>query len=671
MLPSIEPSRRSVLQSAQVNPDRSDPKSARASVTHGEISHGLSSYAHRVNARMDRFLDNANPGRYTMAMHNSHDQMHDDEVDKGRFDEIVKQIDVLNGKGEHIVILHAGHPHEDYCLKNRHKIYKIALPTKPVQMNVEVMNLGHKESAGSTAGSITIYGSVDTEHPSGRMHQVSGHESISHAHAYHHPKMDDENCPIDRRKVAPHHKWFFISVEAAWADCRFRVRAAPSSMSIQLTKAELKFLNDQTKVGSALEKRIEAIKNDENEVKDLYDRCRGHRKKKHGDKNIVEANRELAKNADPQSKYIRKLANRIQRCRHEDEVVQREKDNVRDKVERAEEWVHGPEIRAEKRAEEARRMYESEQYRQRIRSWQVFVMLHTSVCLTAQRLEKRKKEIEIFNKESGAASKIQKNYLHKCYAKRRVAAYSNVTRFRMGLTVYIRQMRLQAFLAAGNCLGHMLRNSFIEYSLDVRTAMKKLRWSVLLVQRRWGRLCSIRQARVEVYSSRFRELERNMYDQGAKNEKQKSKEPSLMVPDAVMHHVLYELVQRQQERWIEAVREYHRMLKSGKIDDHAAVAFLTEDGEKAAAMDKPSETSFQLQQGQLEELVVQTQDRWKAGEFTKLLEAPQGQRRKGSKGSAPLAPKSRKDSKKSAEPGGFARSKTEPSRGKRDPQLLE
>eukprot|EP00746_Dinoflagellata_sp_MGD_P036856 gnl/MRDRNA2_/MRDRNA2_18854_c0_seq1.p1 gnl/MRDRNA2_/MRDRNA2_18854_c0~~gnl/MRDRNA2_/MRDRNA2_18854_c0_seq1.p1 ORF type:complete len:684 (-),score=117.01 gnl/MRDRNA2_/MRDRNA2_18854_c0_seq1:67-2118(-) len=606
MLPSIEPGQRSVLLSNQLNPDRSvSPKSARVRNSAGFRTGTISAYMHTVNARLDRVFDStlAHCGAHASQ---SNDILDEDPVDKGRFDEIFKQIEILKGEEvEGIKTLSQGVSHEDFCLKNRHKTYRIALPPKPIQMNVQVTNLGYKESASSSVGSITLSCSVDSEKPSGRSHNSahnSGDQSISHVHAYVTSQVDGDGCLIDRRKVAPLHKWLFVSVQVAWADCKYFIRVSTSSVAIKLTKREMKLLNDSMKASSALDKKIDKIKNDENETRDLLQRCEKHRKKKHGDKNIVEANKNMEQVADPRSKYIQKVIKTIQKCQREDQVAKRQQHKIDAQVQRAEEWVHSVEIRAERREEEARQAYAEEQHLQRIRMWQVFIMLHSSVCLTAERFAEEKVYRAFLQLRIDAANKIQRMVLHVTYARRRVQCYSNVVRLRTGLSVYIRHLRAFTFLAAGNCLGHMLRNSFIEYSLDVRTAMKKLRWGVLTVQRRWMRLKSIRQARIEVYSGRFRELER-------------SSDPELRspVPDVVMHHVLMELVCLQQERWVQAHIAYNESKKT--VDDNAAVAFLTDE----VVLEKPDATAFKLQPGQLEELVTHTQERVKAGEFADLL----------------------------------------------------
>lgn len=258
-LPEIQAERRSVLQNPQTNPDRSAKKRNSATgsdsmgmhrdVVHGDspqqsntdalrtgkkrdsISEGLSGYACKVNARMDKFMDGCGPSRYTMAFNAS--ELFDEEVDINRFDEIVKQIDELNGIGNNqIITLTHGHEIQDFCMKNRSKTYKMALKAKPEQVTVEVVNIGYKESSGAPAGSITIYGSVVNERPSRRSFQYQGSTSIQHVHAFLSPVPGEDGYPIDRRKVAPLHRWLYISVEAAWGDCKYRISGSNGPVKI-------------------------------------------------------------------------------------------------------------------------------------------------------------------------------------------------------------------------------------------------------------------------------------------------------------------------------------------------------------------------------------------------------------------------------------------------------
>jgi len=163
-----------------------------------------------------------------------------------------------------------------------------------------------------------------------------GAESILYAHAYLDSQIGEDGDHIDRRKIAPPHKWLYISVEVAWGDCKYLIQATKSSISIQLTKRELKCLAGQTKAAGVVEKHINQIKQNENEMQELYEKCRSHQKKKHGGKNIVEANTRIENIPDPRAKYIHAVIDRVQKCRREDQVVKRQQNDLKAKIEQHE-----------------------------------------------------------------------------------------------------------------------------------------------------------------------------------------------------------------------------------------------------------------------------------------------------------------------------------------------
>lgn len=162
------------------------------------------------------------------------------------FGEILKQIDILNGviSEETMITLKRDQFHEDLFSSEaaNQKVYRVALPTKPAIVSVQLV----RSFDDGAEGTLCCYASTDCSNPSAQNYQLYGETSIEYMHYFPEPVEAEKGGYIDRRQVAPNKKFLFLSVEFSqqkkkgYAECRYRIRYELQKITIAMTGEEFR-----------------------------------------------------------------------------------------------------------------------------------------------------------------------------------------------------------------------------------------------------------------------------------------------------------------------------------------------------------------------------------------------------------------------------------------------
>lgn len=597
----------------------------------------VSSFTTRANERLDDFVSvlhggrnaSKDPGGKNAAEQTSSHVYQEQSSRPDVFGDILKQVDALRGEGSvQTTNLQQNKAVEDVCAKNCHKLYKVALPTKPSKVHVCVTRLyGDDFGVSRDEGTLTIYGSVETDKPSARNHQYTGEEQIEYTHAYATTQTNDETGGlIDRRKVVPPHKHLFVSVESAWADCRYKICCMQSKVSILLTKAELRERPNTIPL-QEWQKRLNELKHDAGKAYEFETRVKKHqmaqRKRLEGEKNMMQSNMDHAFQCSPQRNHNALVSRRIQKLERENKVKACQNDLSEQLHERRTCWLQRAEKRAEKRREEEERQRAEFEFDKRCSDWFLYLFINMQTRIMAERFMKQKKAIQEWWEQNFAAGQIQSGWVKKYSKQRRHYVYRNVYRMRTGMSAYVRHMQTFVRIRSALAIGAFLESCFVGASIDSSQSIRRFLWNVKVVQRRWRKVQTIRTARVEVYTNVMRTIEPELVKLQPRG-KDKKKGPSYL-PDVIMAEIVLDLVKKQQRLQIEAWEAWKKDNSTESISGFQAAlnkaATLGNMDSSDFTLEAPRATAFYVRPQECRDILLAAHENWRSGNFDKLLEA--------------------------------------------------
>jgi hypothetical protein len=564
------------------------------------------------------------------------------------FGEILKQVDILRGMGTaETITLRRNQIREDFCAPSCPKVYRVALPTKPAIISIEVERfLGEDRQDGT----LSCYASTETVKPCAQNHQLFGETGVEYIHAFTEVTEGNDGRYVDRRKVAPDKKYLYISIDFSTRgqECRYRIRCVLNKMTIVLTEEELRE-RPACVPTQQWEKRIIDIKNDPVKKADFDVKMKEHKEameQKLGQSDFVKRNRKIQA---PVVKYTQQCQMALDNCQHQTQVQKRKEELLNDLSQRRVEWLHRAEARRAREAAEKERQRVEMEHHQRREEWFIYLMLNMGTIAMANRYAQKQEEIKLWYLQNFASKVIQKCWLVKWAPWRRRQMYIHILKVRAGLLSFIRTARTACHVGSCHVVINFLQNTTAS-SENPRACISRFLKCVRKIQHHWHRLVMVKAARLEVYTFQWRKIEQAILapkppQPEADSEKKSESKPLKAVanggkgrrktlfrnrealPDIIVEKLLKKLIHEQMQQWVQAFRDYkfeRKSLQSTKLLE-TQLAEVASKGQSGAniQLDVPRSTSFYCSLDAIQDVVYKAHEDFKAGKLAHLMEEPE------------------------------------------------
>lgn len=441
---------------------------------------------------------------------------------EAKFHEIIKGINnVMTGAGNQPTTLRPNEEVNEIVKNSTQKYFRVPLPNRPMQITVTVLKLSGSD--------IEVYGSTVHEKPSARHCEYKAKDLII---VYQHVvKFDDDDAgDIDRTKAVPKAKDLFVCVEGSKGETQFRVSFALGQAQIVLTRSEL--AKRIKSIRGGWEARVDELRREPSarddfmdHVHELQKRNLMRRKMEASGKDFQSINKiETPSKCTPRGRFLQIRSSAMKRYQKADAVKVQKKELEDQDVARREWWLHKDEIRREERRREAEEALEVSQRDDRRRAWLQYLCMVAMIenihrAYVAEKEYRRQVAMEL-----QSAQIIQRWCLTKISHSRKQRMYRNVIRLRLGMAVFVRHSRHSTVALCAPALKWFLKvHAFHHEVPTMKGILAQFRGKVLLVQKFWMRLKSMRKARVEVMESAWNSVGVDVIRSLTKEEKDKKK----------------------------------------------------------------------------------------------------------------------------------------------------
>ena len=383
------------------------------------------------------------------------------------------------------------------------RLYAVNMPRYPSIIKVEITRETHEDYIDQ----LSIFGSVVDDKPSQKLHTImSEDDHLSYPHLW-----TSENCPlgIDRRRVAPPHPDFYISVLAEEGDVHFGIRVTTNKVKIALSQEDMRRRTEQQL--PPILKKLKQLSNDMIDQRQFLTELEDKQEKIDAKKRAERAKSPPIPRTDRPSSPADRRRRLIQTAVS---LQNRRDDANRRRLELEEQRrvrILADVLRSQTQAERLAAIAKAE--KQLI--WQDRYTMGWSVimfcALTAREFKRRYQtciqQTEMYQIRQTAAVAIQGFYRLKKARQRKMKLYRNVRMFRAGAEGYARTMRAIAQAQAGKILKAFLDTTGSSMIAMMRRSLARLRERVLHIQRFWRSMVQRKVGKGMAYAQLWRRVE--------------------------------------------------------------------------------------------------------------------------------------------------------------------
>lgn len=389
--------------------------------------------------------------------------------------------------------------------------YKFNLPGRPTLVTVSLV-----KQSGITP---VLWGSTSIERPNSKNHDIKGKDDkVVYEHAITHADEQDEMAAqVDRRTVVPTCRELFVTVEAEAGECSYSLKVKHSAMKIVLTKAEIKVQIQRQRGGwesRILDLQREPAQREEFEehILKLQDNIVMKRKEVYGTLDHTAMNVTFTEETDARTKLLAIKKKAMQRCARQDEAQKRREVTEKEREIKLVEWLNRAEIRRKAKLEQDRMRRDKDKLQEMQRDW----LSRMAVVAYAEKLKTMSldaRELQRYLAQKAVSATIIHKFVLKTLGKsRRQNLYKNIVRARIAFTAYARHGRLAVFQATMPVVKTFLEtNTFHREVPSLVGALTHFKSKVLMLQRWWSSIRTIRSAYVELFLSTWTEIQPELY----------------------------------------------------------------------------------------------------------------------------------------------------------------